>query len=216
MSDAGRIDLAARRSLGGSANEACARGFDWPRGGPGLCFDAPVVLGRQARGGDGTWTNGGRLGALAILSWCLLGACGSSDSQSSRSVVADGPVAYRILAEESQVQGKAALGIAINEADYRALWEQAGFAEDRPPVDFGVQAVVIVTSSYGSGCEPLFGRLRIENAEIQVQSVGLEPGQTCAADENVHGLGLAINRAILTEGPYLVRAGSSVAELSLG
>ncbi len=150
-----------------------------------------------------------------MLSWCLLGACGSSDSQSSRSVVTDGPVAYRVLAEESQVEGEAALGIAINETDYRALWERAGFAEDRPPVNFGVQAVVIVTSNYGSGCEPLFGRLRIENAEIEVQFVGIEPGQTCAADENVHGLGLAINRAILTDGPYSVRAGASVAELSL-
>ena len=156
-----------------------------------------------------------RLGALAILTGCLLAACSSGESQSAGSVISDGPVGYSILAEESQVQGEAGLGIAVNESDYRAHWDRAGFAEDRPPVDFGVEAVVIVTSSYGSGCEPHFARFRIENTEIEVQFVGIEPGQTCAADENVHGLGLAINRAILSEGPYSVRAGSRVAALSL-
>lgn len=150
-----------------------------------------------------------------MLSWCLLGACGSGDSQSNRSVVADDAAAYGVLAEQSHVPGDAAVGVATNEADYRALWEQAGFSEELPPVDFDVQVVVIVTSGYGSGCEPSFMQLRIENSEIEVQSVGIEPGQTCAADENTHGVGLAINRAILSEGPYSVTAGARSAELGL-
>lgn len=155
----------------------------------------------------------------------LLAACGGSTSPVAVSGTSnvdagvnagsdlDSGAGWDLLAEGEVTDRPVAIHVAHDADELATAWDAGGFTDAVPAVDFDGQIAVVGTSTFGSGCQPMFAevdvrRERLDAVELQFATV--EPGQECGADERSYALAVAIDRDLLEPGFTIGWQGRSV------
>lgn len=113
---------------------------------------------------------------------------------------------WRLLADEL-IGPNYRTGVATNEAQYETLWRSIGLIGDRPAVDFETEIVIWFGAVYGSNCPIRLDDVVVDDDAGLVHAHTVQPGNEalCNSDANSHAFVVALERARLPEGPFMVQ-----------
>jgi hypothetical protein len=98
-------------------------------------------------------------------------------------------------------------GVATTDEQLAAVWQDAELGGEAPDVDWQAEIVVWFGAVYGSGCPVRLDGVVVDGATVHGQIVvpGSGPVTACNSDANPHSFVVAVNRAVLPAGPFVVQ-----------
>lgn len=137
--------------------------------------------------------------AALIAAVVLLAACGGASPTPSADPA-------RILATDVPGLGEPfTVHVVVDEADYLDGWRATGMAGTPPPVDFTSEVAIYLGMAGSSSCPTTFQHLVVDQARVYAewtdQSMG---GMPCTADLAPQGVILAVSRAALPAGDFVL------------
>lgn len=112
---------------------------------------------------------------------------------------------WRLLADEKTGQAYRT-GFASDQADFEALWREAGISAPLPEVDFGSEVVIWFGAVYGSSCPDLrMDDVVIADGIVYPVIVNLTDAMGCTDDANPHAYVVAVERFALPAEGFVIR-----------
>ncbi|CAN5171535.1 hypothetical protein BH18ACT4_BH18ACT4_05240 [soil metagenome] len=101
-------------------------------------------------------------------------------------------------------------GVATDDDQYEALWDESGLGGEPPTVDFEREIVIWFAAVYGSGCEIRMNDVVLDTERAIVHGDFVVPGvhQGCAEDANPEAYVVAVQRDHLPDGRFVVQLGA--------
>ena len=119
----------------------------------------------------------------------------------SQPTVEDG---WRFLADQLRGEPYTA-HVAVNAAEYEALWVSLAMDGGAPLVDFGTEIVVQFGAVYGSSCPEIrLDDVRIDSATVSAHIALLGDHDECTADAVPRSFVVAVDRSRLPAVPFTV------------
>ncbi len=148
---------------------------------------------------------GGRLSALALGTVLTLAACaGPATLGSSGSPSRDG---WRLLGHAPGVGEAYRTAVATTDDQLATLWAASALPGAAPAVDWQDEIVVWFGAVYSSSCPVRLDGVIVDGATLHADVVvpGAGPETACTADANPHSFVVAVDRAVLPTGPFVVQ-----------
>ncbi len=112
---------------------------------------------------------------------------------------------WRLLADEKTGHAYRTM-IATDQADFGALWREAGITSSVPEVDFETEIVVWFGAVYGSSCPNLrMDDVVIDADVVYPEIVLVDAPMACTADARPHAYVVAVERSALPAEGFVVR-----------
>ena len=117
----------------------------------------------------------------------------------------EGGDGWRLLGEH-QGGPPGRTGVATTRAQYEAIWAESDLDGDPPEVDFEIEIVVWFGAVYGSGCQIRLDDIVFDATASLVSPDLVAPDEPlgCHSDANPHSFVVAVQRAALPSGPFVV------------
>ncbi|MBC7290626.1 MAG: hypothetical protein H5T83_04710 [Actinotalea sp.] len=114
---------------------------------------------------------------------------------------------WRLLGHEPGAGEPYRTGVATTDEQLAALWVDAGLDGDAPQVDWEGQVVLWFGAVWGSGCPVRLDDVVVSGATLHGEIVvpGSGPDSACNGDANPHAFVVAVDRAVLPAGPFVVQ-----------
>lgn len=98
-------------------------------------------------------------------------------------------------------------GVATTDEQLVAVWQDAGLGGDAPAVDWQTEIAVWFGAVYGSSCPVRLDGIVVDGPTLHGEIVipGSGPDSACTDDANPHSFVVAVNRALLPTGPFVVQ-----------
>ena len=100
-------------------------------------------------------------------------------------------------------------GVATTEGQLAALWQESGFGGEAPDVDWQSEIVVWFGAVYGGGCPVRLDGVAVDGATMHGEIVIPGVVMGCDGDARPHSFVVAVDRALLPAGPFVVQLGAS-------
>lgn len=97
-------------------------------------------------------------------------------------------------------------GVATTDEQLASLWQESGLGGAAPPVDWQGEIVVWFGAVYGGGCPVRLDGVAVDAGDTLHGEIVI-PGvvTACNADANPHSFVVAVERAVLPVGPFVVQ-----------
>jgi hypothetical protein len=113
---------------------------------------------------------------------------------------------WRLLVDQAGVGYPYRTGIAYDNSSLKQLWEEIGIGDPLPEVDFQAEVVVWFGAVFGSGCSNIrLDDVLLTGPVLHPLIVLPEPPAGCNLDANPHAYLVAVERAKLPPGPFLIQ-----------
>lgn len=114
---------------------------------------------------------------------------------------------WRLLGHEQGAGEAYRTGVATTDGQLTALWAESGLEGDAPDVDWQTEIVVWFGAVYGSSCPVRLDGVLTQGPTLHGDIVvpGSGPFSACTEDANPHAFVVAIERAALPGGPFVVQ-----------
>ena len=133
------------------------------------------------------------------------------DGRDPSTVPAPGPQpqagdGWRLLADERGIGEAYRTGIATDARTYAELWAAVGIEATPPEVDFESEVVIWFGAVFGSSCPNIrLDEVVVDGEFVYADIVLPDPPAGCTADANPHAYVVAIERATLPTGPFVIQ-----------
>ncbi len=114
---------------------------------------------------------------------------------------------WRLLGHQQGAGEAYRTGVATTDDQLASLWTEAGLEDGPPDVDWPSEVVVWFGAVYGSSCPVRLDGVVVRGATVHGEIVvpGSGPFSACTEDANPHSFVVAIDRALLPTGPFVVQ-----------
>lgn len=113
---------------------------------------------------------------------------------------------WRLLVDEPGAGWVYRTGIATDAAGLQGLWEEIGLDGPPPEVDFTDEVVVWFGAVYGSSCPNIrLDDVVVDGTTLYAEIVLPNAPVACTDDANAHAYVVAVQRAMLPEGPFVIQ-----------
>lgn len=114
---------------------------------------------------------------------------------------------WRLLGHEEDAGEAYRTGVATTDAQLVALWQESGLGGEVPDADWQAEIVVWFGAVFGSGCPVRLDGVVVDGTTLHGEIVvpGSGPDSACNEDANPHSFVVAVERALLPVGPFVVQ-----------